>query len=75
LIGRGWQLQKVHDLSHLLEECIRRDVRFEVFQDLADDLTEQFLAQHYPGGDISCVGSNYETMRHQVTELVALISE
>lgn len=75
LVGRGWQLQKVHDLGHLLEECARRDRRFEVFQDLADSLTEQFWAQHYPGGDISSVGSNYEVLRNQVTELVALVSE
>jgi HEPN domain-containing protein len=75
LVARGWQLQKVHDLSHLLEECIRREPRFEAFQDLADSLTEQFWAQHYPGADISGVGSNYEAMRSEVTDLVALISE
>jgi len=73
LVGRGWQLQKVHDLSHLLQACIDRDNRFEAFQDLADSLTEQFWAQHYPGGDISGVGSNYEVMRDQVAELVALV--
>lgn len=75
LVAQGWQLQKVHDLSHLLEECIRREPRFETFQDLADSLTEQFWAQHYPGGDISGVGSNYEVMRSEVTDLLSLISE
>ena len=73
LVGRGWQLQKVHDLSHLLQACIDRDARFEVFQDFTDSLTEQFWAQHYPGGDISGVGSNYEAMRNQVSALVVLV--
>jgi len=75
LVGRGWQLQKVHDLSHLLQACIDRDMRFEVFQNLADELTEQYWAQHYPGGDISSVGSNYVVMRNQVAALVALVLE
>lgn len=75
LVGRGWQLQKVHDLSHLLQACIDRDERFDVFQDLADSLTEQFWAQHYPGGDISGVGANYEVLRNQVASLVALVLE
>jgi len=75
LVGRGWQLQKVHDLTHLLQSCIDRDRRFEAFQDLAECLTEQFWAQHYPGGDISGVGHNYELMRKQVAELVTLVLE
>ncbi len=61
LVSRGWPLRKVHDLAFLLDECVAREPRFEVFQDLAESLTEQFWAQHYPGGDLTVrrVGSKH----------------
>src|SRR5438309_11053139 len=73
LIAKGWRLRKVHDLTLLNDEAKQIDPRFTAFDDLCESLTEQSWAQHYPGGDLSTVGSDYEELRQQTTELVALI--
>jgi len=73
LISKGWRLRKVHDLTLLNDEAQKFEPRFSTFDDLCESLTEQFWAQHYPGGDLSTVGSDYEELRQQTTGLVALI--
>lgn len=57
LIAKGWRLRKAHDLTLLKDEAQKFESRFEAFDDLCESLTEQFWAQHYPGGDLSTVGS------------------
>jgi HEPN domain-containing protein len=73
LIAKAWRLRKVHDLTLLKDEAQKFESRFEEFDDLCESLTEQFWAQHYPGGDLSTVGSDYQTLRQQTGELVELI--
>ena len=72
LIAKGWRLRKVHDLTLLNDEVKKFEPRFAAFDDLCESLTEQFWAQHYPGGDLSTVGSDYDMLRDQTGELVAL---
>ena len=73
LIGRGWKLHKIHDLGALVAEAVNMDPRFSAFEDFADNLTDQFWAQHYPGGDLDGVGQDYPELRLALGELVALI--
>ena len=73
LLAQGWKLEKTHDLSLLLAQAIKRDPAFAKFQTLADDLTHEFFAQHYPGADWSELGNDYQTHRHELGELVLLI--
>lgn len=73
LIGRGWDLKRTHDLSELLREAMRHDAGFADFEDLAEDLTDQFWAQHYPGGDLTDVGANYADLRAGIQRLAALV--
>jgi HEPN domain-containing protein len=73
LVAKGWTLKKTHDLDVLLIEAIRFDKRFDRFRDLADELTRDFFAQHYPGGDWTDLGKNYEVLRRQAGELIELI--
>lgn len=73
LIFKGWKLERVHDLNRLLDVAARYDQRFQPFAPLAQSLTEQFWAQHYPGEDLSDVGSDYDILRQQAGDLVALI--
>jgi HEPN domain-containing protein len=73
LIAKGWQLRKVHDLTFLNDEAKEFESRFTAFDDLCESLTEQFWAQHYPGGDLSTVGADYDMLRQQTGKLVALI--
>lgn len=47
--------------------------KFAEFAELAHSLTEQFWEQHYPGGDLTEVGSDYELLRQQAGEMIALI--
>ncbi len=73
LISKGWKLRRTHDLSNLMAEAVAFDPYFARFEDFADSLTDQFWAQHYPGGDQSGLGANYEDLRTQAGELVSLI--
>jgi len=70
MIGKGWALIKTHDLSRLIRDAIEIDASFKRYEDLAERLTEEFFLQHYPGLDLTGVGENYETMRHEIGEMV-----
>ena len=58
LIAKGWSLVRTHDLERLLKEAIAFDKAFTKFKSLAEELTEEFFAQHYPGEDLTDVGRN-----------------
>lgn len=75
LVGKGWVLVKTHDLTRLVKEATKFDNRFGQFKTLAEDLTEDFFAQHYPGSDLSQVGENYEELRQNTEMLVELIRQ
>jgi HEPN domain-containing protein len=75
LVAKGWKLRKTHDLDVLLIDAIGIDSRFNQFQGLADELTRDFFAQHYPGGDWTDLGRNYESLRQQTGELIGLIKQ
>ena len=73
LVAKGWTLVKTHDLERLIREAAMHNDAFIRFVPLANELTEDFFAQHYPGGDTTDTGSNYEALRQQAGELVSLI--
>jgi HEPN domain-containing protein len=73
LISKGWKLERIHDLNRLLDISIDHCRTFSNFIPLAQSLTEQFWAQHYPGDDLSEVGFDYPELRQQAGELIALI--
>ena len=73
LVSRGWKLERIHDLPPLVEAAAAFDPRFAAFDELASSLTEQFWEQHYPGGDLTEVGSDYSELRQAVGEMVGLI--
>ena len=75
LIAKGWRLIKTHDLEKLVDEARHFDSRFSRFSDLAAQLTEEFFLQHYPGHDTTDLGRDYEILRHQAGDLIALIEE
>jgi HEPN domain-containing protein len=75
LIAKGWTLVKTHDLERLLKEAAEFDPAFARFKALAEELTEDFFAQHYPGEDTTLVGQNYDTLRQQTGQLVTLIEQ
>lgn len=70
---KGWSLDRTHDLRRLLSVAMTYDPAFNRFKPLADELTDDFFAQHYPGGDWTNVGQNYETLRKQTGEIISLI--
>ena len=74
LIGSGRSLQRIHNLSTLLDAAIQVDARFKSFADLCEALTAQFWEQHYPGGDLTEVGADYDHLRRQVGEMLVLIA-
>ena len=75
LIAKGWALVKTHDLERLVKEASQFDNRFAAFQPFANELTEDFFEQHYPGGDMTQVGQNHDTLRRQAGEMIDLIHQ
>lgn len=75
LISKGWKLMRTHDLSALVSEAISYDSRFKDFISLADELTRDFFAQHYPGGDWQTIGQHYPDLRRQTGDMVELIRQ
>ncbi|MFZ4779570.1 MAG: HEPN domain-containing protein [Terrimicrobiaceae bacterium] len=73
LISMGWKLERIHDLNRLLDLSIEQCTGFSIFIPLAQSLTEQFWAQHYPGDDLSEVGFDYPELRQMAGELIGLI--
>lgn len=73
LISRGWHLRRIHDLGALLAEAVELDPAFSAYADFADSLTDQFWAQHYPGGDLCEINPDYPYIRNSLGEMVALI--
>lgn len=49
LIGRGWNLQKTHDLDLLLHELRSAGVDCSWFNEAAEALTAEYIADRYPG--------------------------
>lgn len=75
LISQRWPLVRTHDLNRLLAEAAQKDRRFEEFAEAAQSLTEQFWEQHYPGGDLTDVGSHYELLRQAIGRMAVLIEQ
>lgn len=73
LISKGWKLEKIHNLSTLLDRAVAFDEHFKTHADLCENLTVQFWAQHYPGDDLSEVGFDYVELREHAGKLVAAI--
>jgi HEPN domain-containing protein len=74
LISEGWRLVKTHDLERLVSEASGYDARFRQFALLADELNRDFFTQHYPGGDWTDFGVNYEKLRADAGCLIELIA-
>lgn len=75
LIAKGWKLDRTHDLRKLLSVAMTHAPTLSAFQSFADELTDDFFAQHYPGGDWTHVGQNYETLRAEAGKIIALIEQ
>ena len=56
-----------------MAEAVNLDPQFSAFEDFADSLTDQFWAQHYPGGDLDEMGENYPALRKSLGEMITLI--
>ncbi|MFM8716778.1 MAG: HEPN domain-containing protein [Spartobacteria bacterium] len=73
LISKGWPLAKIHDLGALIAEAENYDDRFAAFADFADELTDQFWAMHYPGGEFDQQTVDFEELRAKVDQMIRLI--
>ena len=73
LISKGWLLGHAQNLKELMSEAIRRDTSFLRFQPFSQQLTVDFVAQDYPGGDLSPLADHYPSLRQDLGATVALI--
>lgn len=73
LISKGWTLRRTHDLADLLSTAAVFEPELAHYGALADNPTDQFRAQHYPGGDLSDVGTDYDEVRAEVGKIIAHI--
>jgi HEPN domain-containing protein len=75
LVARGWEIRRTHDLAHLVAEASRFESALAEVAESAADLTEQFWAQHYPGGDLTDVAGNYNDLRGAVALIAVLTTQ
>lgn len=73
LVLQGWVIVKTHDLNLLVAQACHYDMRFEAFAETSRSLTEQFWEQHYPGGDLEDIGSDYPELRSSLAAMVEMI--
>ncbi len=73
LVAKGWRLLRTHDLRTLLSDALVYEPKFAAFKSFASDLTAEFFEGHYPGGDWTGIGHDYEALRRQAGELIDLI--
>jgi HEPN domain-containing protein len=73
LIANGWSLQRTHDLELLTRAAVGFNAQFSEFLAPAAVLTEKFFEQHYPGGDLTKLADDYETLRTKVGEMIEFI--
>ena len=59
---------RTHDLTDLIASATDFDAGFRTFEDLAEELAEQFFLQHFPGNDLTDVGKNYLALRCQTDD-------
>jgi len=74
LISKGWPLSRIHDLGALIADAQKYDERFGVFADFADELTDQFWAMHYPGGEFDEQSVDYHLLRSRLEGIINLIA-
>ena len=55
LIGKGWKLERTHDLEDLLDYAIDFDAGLEEFRSLCQEITEYYLEERYPMMVSSCL--------------------
>lgn len=73
LIAQGWKLERTHGLGRMVEAAARYDARFSGYAVLAEKLTDLYWDQHYPGADLTDFGSDYDELRQDAGEMIALI--
>ena len=48
LIGKGWQLKRIHDLEELLDYAVDFNESLESYRPLCQEVTEYYLEERYP---------------------------
>ncbi len=48
LIGKGWKLERIHDLEDLLDYAVDYNKGFEEFRVLCHETTEYYIEERYP---------------------------
>jgi len=72
LISKGWTLSRVHDLGALIAEAQKYDEGFGEYADFADELTDQFWAMHYPGGELDDAPPDFAALREQLAKMLKI---
>ena len=60
-------------LNFCKTEAENHDERFGAFADFADELTDQFWAMHYPGGEFDEQSIHFEELRAKVGQIIRFI--
>lgn len=48
LIGKGWELRRIHNLETLINEAIRYDPSYEEFRAACQKITRYYIRDRYP---------------------------
>jgi len=48
LLGQGWELRKIHDLSALLDDAVIYKPMLEKFRDMCEKIKNYYFTERYP---------------------------
>ncbi len=48
LLGKGWELRRIHDLEALLDDAVTYDLGLEQFRPICQRVTKYYVLERYP---------------------------
>jgi HEPN domain-containing protein len=75
LIGKGWKLEKTHDLKKLLDKAVKYNPAFNEYYDLLDILTGYYFEEKYPIGETEVTLEDIKGNLKSARKLIAFIKK
>jgi HEPN domain-containing protein len=74
LLGKGWQLERIHDLDKLLNVARSFDIRFDDFRSACKFIEEFYTQERYPFlPSPAPARDDFDNARKKIEEMIAFI--
>ncbi|MDZ7292340.1 MAG: HEPN domain-containing protein [candidate division KSB1 bacterium] len=74
LLGKGWELERIHDLDRLLNDAVSFDDHFDDFRDACNFIEEFYTEERYPFLPVLAPPKDeFDKARRKIEEMIAYI--